>query len=83
MAKKVNPDLLSGGRGRPPIYPWDEWLDGSTWLLTKGEDFDIQIESMRQSIYNMARRRGGHARVSTTVDGTGVLLRFVEGGSDA
>ena len=24
------------GRGRPPSYPWDQWLDGNIWELTRG-----------------------------------------------
>ena len=42
----------------PGKYPWNEWLDGRSWKLTKGEDFHIQPESFRATISVTAKRRG-------------------------
>ena len=36
--------------GRPPEYPWAEWLDGSTWELAQHKDFVVSLESMERMI---------------------------------
>jgi hypothetical protein len=28
-------------------YPWHQWTDGGTWMLVRGEDFDLEIEIFR------------------------------------
>lgn len=39
-------------------YPWDEWLDGSVWRLTRSEDFpNARATSMRVRFHHMARAR--------------------------
>jgi hypothetical protein len=58
MAKK----LESFPRG--PLYDWDQWLDGSPWLLTRGEDFEIDIPSMRAAASRAAKARGLRVRTS-------------------
>lgn len=50
-------------RGRLPKYPWDTWLDGNTWAITRGEDFDLKEESLRAAVSAAARTRGLKARV--------------------
>lgn len=49
-------------------YPWDEWLDGSVWKLTKGEDFDVEPDSMTVTIYTTAKKRGHKVRTSKGPD---------------
>jgi len=44
-------------QGRPPIYPWDEWLDGRIWELTQGEDFEISMDNMENYIRKTAYRK--------------------------
>jgi hypothetical protein len=58
-------------------YPWDEWLDGSTWQLTPGEDY-TNVNGFRRTVYEAAEKRGGHARTSM-VNGH-LLLQFTPGG---
>lgn len=36
-------------------HPWDEWADGDVWKITKGEDFQSGLESMRTQLYGKAR----------------------------
>lgn len=51
-------------RGSKPKYPWDEWFaKGTTWKLTKGEDFDCSVRSMHVQI----RRRAGEEGLSVSV----------------
>ena len=53
--------------GRPPMYPYAEWLDGSAWELTRGEDFLCLPLSMAKMLYSNAARRG--AFISVTISG--------------
>ncbi len=45
--------------GARPKYPWDEWLDGKTWLIKRGEDYAVPSTSMTAMIRMTARRKGG------------------------
>lgn len=47
------------GHGR---YPWNEWLDGRTWELKRGVDFECSTISFRTSAYAMARKRSQQLR---------------------
>lgn len=38
-------------------YPWNEWLDGSSWRLIRGEDYDIEDNNMRMQVRGAAKRR--------------------------
>lgn len=67
MAIKIEGDLHAG-RGRRSVYPWDEWLDGSHWLLARGEDFKTEPHSFRSAIYAACTRRGVKATVSVKGD---------------
>jgi hypothetical protein len=64
---------VNGQLGRPPTYPWAEWLDGRVWKLTQGEDF-----SSKPRIFgNMARGSGARrgVKVETRVDGDVLYIR--------
>lgn len=65
MAERLNDELPTPGRRRR--YPWDEWLDGSTWLLEHGEDFTVAAETMRVMVYQNATKRG--LKVTTELHG--------------
>ena len=58
-------------------YPWDEWLDGQTWRLVRGEDFTTQINSFRSTAIIRAKARG--VKLKTVVDGEAVYLRALTG----
>lgn len=53
-------------RGFAPKYPWDTWLDGSVYRLTRGEDFQCKVSSMRSAARQIAFRRGLHIRTSVS-----------------
>jgi hypothetical protein len=67
-----NPSKELGQRGRPDMYPWDEWFDGSIWKLTRGEDFDATTNSMRMMTYKNGERRG--IKVKTSIQDENTLL---------
>jgi hypothetical protein len=61
-------------RGRRPIYPWAEWMDGSAWRITRGEDFTVSPESMAQHIRERGRRYD--VEVTAYLDGDAVEFKF-------
>lgn len=56
----MSDDILDGlkfpPRSAEEKYPWKKWFDGSVWVLKQGEDFDVDIESMRSAVYMAASR---------------------------
>lgn len=56
------------GRNHCKEYPWDEWLDGQTRRLKKGEDFTCPVVNMRSQVYVAAKRLGKKVRISLTSD---------------
>lgn len=64
--------------GRPPIYPWEIWLDGQIRKLHAGEDFNGQAQSFRVLAHRAAKNIG--MRVSTTIvdDGKAIILEAHE-----
>lgn len=67
--------------GRPPVYPWAEWMDGSAWRIKRGEDFEIEPALMAQAIRVHGRRNGVPA--SATVDGDAIEFQFSPQESEA
>jgi len=46
-------------KGAPKrVYPWDEWLDGQVWRLTRGEDFNCLASSFQCMVSRVAKVRG-------------------------
>lgn len=43
--------------GRPPLYPWHEWLDGKAWKLKRGVDFTVPAASFASCAISAARSR--------------------------
>lgn len=60
--------------GRPSLYPWDTWLDGTHRLLLPGEHFapHVNLDSLRQQIYAAATQRGKKATVNVYAEGLAV-----------
>ena len=58
MTDDIINELKFPPRANEEKYPWDKWFDGSVWLLKQGEDFDVDIESMRSAVYMAASRHG-------------------------
>lgn len=65
MAQKL--DEFPGGPGKSK-YPWHEWLDGSPWLLTHGEDYFTNTASFRATASRAAREEGKQLRTRLVKD---------------
>jgi hypothetical protein len=78
IAEKVEHTFRGKGR-TADSYPWDTWLDGSTWRIWIS-DLAIKPESFRTSLYLAAKRRGLKGRVNIQ-DGKVIFqaYRAVEG----
>lgn len=76
MARKLDQFPLS----KAAKYPWDEYMDGNVWELTRGEDFDCSVTSMQGAARTQANRRRGTVRMRTRHSNDGrelVVLQFV------
>ena len=65
MAKKLKTLPVSLSRCKGPLYPWNEWLDGSPWELVKGKDFHCSLSGFMASAYHAAQRRGMYVKTRT------------------
>lgn len=66
MAERI--DNLTPFRGRPPVYPWSEWMDGSAWRIRHGVDFDASPSSMASMVRLRAKAEGMTATARVTGD---------------
>ena len=73
MAEKIT-ELTPRRRGPAPLYPWDQWADGSAWRIKQGEDFQIAPASMGAVVRNYANRTS--QRVSVRVGADHVEFQF-------
>jgi hypothetical protein len=72
LARKLKEFPGGPTRGR---YPWDQWLDGSVWLLRKGEDYEIEGDDHASEITVPHQKRASEFR-------QGLLARPAAPGSD-
>jgi hypothetical protein len=63
-------------------YSWDQWLDGQTWHLKKGEDFTVASGALRAAAANAAKVRDLDLRAKITPEGD-VILRALHKKDDA
>lgn len=63
MARRISE--VTHRRGRPAIYPWQRWMDGSAWRIEHGKDFDVPPASMAAMLRNRAMREKVPVRTST------------------
>ena len=72
MGKQVTFDPFSD---LPPNA--DDWFNGGTWELTKGDDFNIAPETMRTKVRDRWHRKYGELNVA--IDGPHVYIRHQPG----
>jgi hypothetical protein len=68
MAEKLKEFPGGPTRGK---YRWDLWLDGSAWLLRKGDDYEISSLSMRAVASRAAKAAGKKVRTRLRKDPDG------------
>ena len=73
MAKKRKEFPGGPTRGR---YDWSTWLNGDVWELESGDDFEVDIASMRAIASRAAKQAGKklRTRVIHNEDGTDSLV---------
>lgn len=78
MANVVDdlPDMQK--RGRPELYPWDEWFDGQVWKLIRDVDFAASPDGFRVTVAQAARRRGMKARIRIREDDVYVQAEYLD-----
>jgi len=47
-------------------HPWDTWLNGETWKLVQGVEFQTSVGSMGRMVREAADRRGLRVFVRTS-----------------
>ena len=57
-------------------YPWSEWTDGTTWRLTKDQDYETKNESMVSLLRNKAKQNGSKVKVYVP-DPEHIIFQFV------
>lgn len=73
-------DRPTGKRGRPPLYPWDEWTDGRIWKVTEGIDFTTSRNGFRSCLAGHAKRKGYTLKAENTNRSSGtksVVFQFL------
>ena len=50
MAEIVDDAVWGAPRKSVSRYPWEEWLDGQTRILTRGVDFTCGVKGMQNSV---------------------------------
>jgi hypothetical protein len=63
---------------RDSAYPWDEWFNGSTWLLTKDIDFEGDLTKFRRAAYAKASYHGFNIQTRTVEKERKLLLRKLD-----
>jgi hypothetical protein len=76
VARKLK--SFPGRRATSRAYPWEQWLDGSVWLLRSGEDYSITTDSMRAAVSRAAKQAGKRARTSVVEDDDGTEALAVQ-----
>lgn len=56
--------VVDGGAGASSRVPWEQWADGQTWELRRGEDFEQDVVRARRAVVAWANRRGRTAHTS-------------------
>lgn len=55
-------------------YPWDDWLNGQTWLLSKATDFPLfSVVKFRNKCKYVARSR--QLAIRTKIEGDGLYIQ--------
>lgn len=57
---------------RKRLYDWENWFDGQSWKLVRGEDFSTDVVAFRRYLYTVAHTK--KVRVRTKVVGDDALM---------
>ena len=65
----------TGGKSK---YDWDTILNGKTWELSQGVDFDMAPRTFVAHVHGTAKRRGLKARTHTKDERTIIVRAYKE-----
>lgn len=65
-------------RGRPPLYDWDKYSDGQSWVCRAGQDFQTSPTSFRALVHRTASARGLKAETIIDKHAQTVTFRFFD-----
>mgnify|MGYP003692181857 FL=1 len=65
----------TGGKSK---YDWDTILNGKTWELSQGEDFEMAPRTFVAHVHGTAKRRGLKARTHTKDERTIIVRAYKE-----
>ncbi len=77
MAERIDSMPEKNRSGASRLYPWEDWLDGSVWKLTAGEDFKCSPAGLR----SLAAKRTESLTFLIRDDGQTVYLQARKAGS--
>jgi hypothetical protein len=60
------------------VHPWEEWTDGSVWLIKRHEDFPGKVESLRVRLYSKARELGKALDILVDKKAETITFRFYD-----
>lgn len=63
-------------KGRPPKYPWEDWMDGQAHKLVHGEDFDCSPKALVVLAHREAKKAGMTARTRLAKDKKTLTIIF-------
>ena len=63
--------------GRPPVYQYDRYADGSVYEMIVGRDTTSTIRTLRNTLRTAAERRGFYLQTQVLDDKT-MRFRFLE-----
>lgn len=73
MAEVVTDDVFEGSRRSRA--PYDKYLDGQAWKLSKADFPTAQLRSMQANFAALANRRGG--KCLTRIVGDDLYVKFI------
>ncbi len=71
-------EAFSSRKGRPPLYPWDEWSDGRSRRLYRGQDFSAELLSFRTMVHRKARDLNKRAETQINAADQTIKVQFLE-----
>lgn len=65
-------------RGRPPIYPWDQWFSRRRIILRRGEDYSCSQSAICQQVRSAASSRGLRVSVADRGEEVEIVIQTEE-----
>lgn len=77
MPERLDEYEPEAGSGRPELYPWTEWFNGTTIRLRRGDDFTSHTRSFADAARKAANRYEYLCTIYTEKDDNGKAIAVV------